>query len=121
VGQLCPECLRGRRAPNYQVSAATLAKGGITALVISSLAAALLSLVGGFWFLLFFIGPAIGELIVRGVDWATRNKRGRPMQITVAIAMVLSAAIVFFLGYGNPLTLLIYLLLGISTVVARLR
>lgn len=121
VGQLCPECRKGRRAVNYQISPLTLLKGGVAALLVSAVTAFFLSLVGGFWFLLFFIGPAVGELIVRSVDWATRSKRGRPMQITVALAMLLGAAIVFFLGYGNPITLGLFLLIGISTAVARLR
>lgn len=121
VGQLCPECRKGRRAVNYQISPLTLLKGGAAALTVSVVTAFFLGLVGGFWFLLFFIGPAVGELIVRSVDWATRSKRGRPMQITVALSMILGSAIIFFLGYGNPITLGIFLLIGVSTAVARLR
>src|ERR671916_609390 len=39
VGQLCPECRRGRRAPNYQLSTAALIKGGAVAYVVSAIAA----------------------------------------------------------------------------------
>jgi hypothetical protein len=120
VGQLCPECRKGRRAPNYKVGAGSLIKGAATAFVVSVIAAAIVSRIGIF-FLMFFIGPVIGELVMRAVDWATRNKRGRPMQIAVGSAIVLGALVAFLYGGSNLLTLIIYLVLAVSTAVARLR
>lgn len=123
VGQLCPECLRGRRAPNYQVSAANIVVGGVVGLVVSTLATALLGMIGGFFIFLiiFFAGPAVAELIVRSVDRVTRNKRGRPMQITVAVSMILGGLISFFFITSNLLAIGLFLLVGVSTAVARLR
>src|SRR5918998_1493788 len=39
VGQLCPECRRGRRAPNYQVAPSNVLLGGLVGLAVSALAA----------------------------------------------------------------------------------
>jgi hypothetical protein len=123
VGQLCPECRKGRRAPNYKVSAGSLIKGALVGLVVSTIVASLISFIGGgffLFFLIFAIAPAAAEMIVRSVDWATRNKRGRPMQITVAAAMILGGAIAYALTF-NPLAIGLFLLIGVSTAVARLR
>lgn len=126
VGQLCPECLKGRRAPNYQVSASNIIVGGVVGLLVSVLATSLVALIGGgigfFLFLIIFAaGPAVAELIVRAVDRVTKNKRGRPMQITVAAAMLLGGAITFWFVLPALLPIVLFLLVGISTVVARLR
>lgn len=123
VGQLCPECRKGRRAPNYKVAPLDLIKGGVVALLVSAVASGLLGLIGGGFFLfiiLFAVAPSAAELIVRSVDWATRNKRGRPMQITVAVAMILGGLIAFQL-VPNLLTIALFLLIAVSTAVARLR
>lgn len=123
VGQLCPECRKGRRASNYVVAPLDLLKGGLVGLVVAAVASGLIGLVGGGFFLfiiIFAVAPTAAELIVRSVDWATRNKRGRPMQITVALAMILGGIIAFQL-IPNLLAIGLFLVLGISTAVARLR
>lgn len=123
VGQLCPECRKGRRAPNYKVSPVNLLVGGIVGLVVTALASGLLGLIGGgffVFFILFAIAPAAAELIVRAVDRVTRNKRGRPMQVTVAIAMIVGGLIAFQF-VPNLLAIGLFLLIGVSTAVARLR
>ncbi len=120
VGQLCPECRKGRRAPNYKVSPASLVKGGATAFVVSAFVSSFIQFVP--FFFLFFIGPAIGELVLRAVDWATRNKRGRPIQIVVGVALVLGVlAAIAYSGIRNPLSLLIYVVLAVGVAVTRLR
>ena len=120
VGQLCPECRRGRRAPNYQISARSLVSGAAVAFVVSGLVAAFIGIVP--FFFMFFIGPAIAEFVVRSVDRVTRSKRGRPMQITVGIAIVAGALAANVLSpVGNALSLLIYLVFAVGTAVARLR
>ncbi len=124
VGQLCPECLRGRRAPNYKVGTVSLIKAAVVGLFVSALAAILFSFLGrGFFifFIIFLIAPAVAEMIVRVVDWATGNKRGRPMQITVAAAMILGGLLTIVLGFGLLLPVALFLLVGVSTVVTRLR
>jgi hypothetical protein len=123
VGQLCPEDRRARRPRNYQVSARDILIGGVVALFASAAVALVLSLfVGrmGFFgfFIIFLVGPAIAEFIVRVVDWATKLKRGRPMQIAVGAAIVVGT--LPFLLFGG-LLLLLYMVLAVTTAVARLR
>jgi hypothetical protein len=122
VGQLCPECRKGRRPANYKVAPLDLIKGGLVALVVTTLAAGLLGLIRGFFifFILFFIAPAAAEFVVRTVDRVTRSKRGRPMQIAVAIAMIVGGLIAFQF-VPNLLAIALFLLIGVSTAVARLR
>jgi hypothetical protein len=123
VGQLCPDDRKARRPSNYKVSAADVIIGGVVAFFASALVALVLSLfLGrmGFFglFILFIAGPAIAEFIVRVVDRVTKLKRGRPMQIAVGIAIALGT--LPFALFGG-LLLLLYMVLAISTAVARLR
>jgi hypothetical protein len=123
VGQICPECRKLRRPVNYQVSPRDVILGGIVGFFASALVALPLGLfLGGFgffsWIILFMAGPAIAEFIVRVVDRVTKLKRGRGMQITVGIAIALGTLLFIWL---NPLFLGLYMILGISTAVTRLR
>ncbi|HNP71594.1 MAG TPA: hypothetical protein PLO33_14805 [Kouleothrix sp.] len=123
VGQLCPDDRRARRPSNYKVSAGDVIVGGLVALLASAAVALLLSLfVGrlGFFgiFIIVMVGPAIAEFIVRVVDRVTKLKRGRPMQITIGVAIALGT--LPFALFGG-LLLLLYMVLAISTAVARLR
>jgi hypothetical protein len=122
VGQICPEDRRARRPSNYQVSGGDVVVAGLVAFFATALVAFLLGLFRlGFFgiFIMFMLGPAIAEFIVRIVDRVTKLKRGRPMQITVGTAMVL-ATLPMVLLTGNFL-LLLFLAVGVSTAVARLR
>lgn len=127
VGQLCPECRRGRRAPNYQISVSSLAKGAAAAFLVAAFVSPFIGLFGRFsFFLMFFIGPALGEMIMRAVDSATRFKRGRPMQIVVAVSIIVGTLVgsmigAMFTGGGFGLGLLIFLVLAVATAVTRLR
>jgi hypothetical protein len=123
VGQLCPDDRRARRPSNYKVSTSDVLIGGVVALFASALVALVLSLfVGrmGFFgfFIIFMVGPAIAEFIVRVVDRVTKLKRGRPMQIAVGSAVVVGT--LPFALFGG-LLLLIYMVLAVVTAVARLR
>jgi hypothetical protein len=122
VGQICPEDRRARRPSNYQVSGGDVVVAGLVAFFATALVAFLLGLFRlGFFgiFIMFMLGPAIAEFIVRIVDRVTKLKRGRPMQITVGTAMVL-ATLPMVLLTGNFL-LLLFLAVGVSTAVARLK
>jgi len=121
VGQLCPECRRDRRPSNYKVSTSDVA----IAAIVGAIAAALVAVPVAFFarglfgfFIVFMAGPAIAEFIVRIVDRVTKLKRGRSMQITVGVAMVLGTLPLVLV---NPLMMIIYLVVGVSTAVARLR
>ena len=113
---------RARRPSNYKVSAGDVIVAGLVAFFATAAIAFLLGLFRlGFFgiFIMFMLGPAIAEFIVRIVDRVTKLKRGRPMQITVGTAMVL-ATLPFVLLTGN-IFLLIFLAVGVTTAVARLR
>lgn len=86
VGQLCPDCARERRQPNYQVSVGNLVVTGLITLVASYAISYLVAwLFHGFFILLaLFIAPIVGQFLVRILDYATRAKRGRSMQVMVA-------------------------------------
>jgi hypothetical protein len=124
------------------VTGANLLTAGVVALIVSALAALLAQFImGGFlgFYLAFFAGPLTAEVIIRITDRLTRAKRGRAMQITVAVAMVIailplalfnlpllglssqiSPEIAIGLFQPNPM-LLIYMGIGVATAVARLR
>lgn len=121
VGQLCPDDRRARRPSNYKVAPRDV----IVAAIVALLAAALVAVPVAFFarglfgfFIVFMAGPAIAEFIVRIVDNVTKLKRGRPMQITVGTAMALGTLPMMLV---NPLLILVYLGISISTAVARLR
>src|SRR5262249_18441539 len=123
VGQLCPDDRKARRPSNYKVSARDVIVCGVVALFASALVALVLSLfmgrLGLFCLLIIFrVGPAIAEFIVGVVDRVPRLKRGRPMQIAVGTAIVIGT--LPFALFGG-LLLLLYLVLAVTTAVARLR
>lgn len=132
VGQLCPECAKGRRPVNYQVTTAniitTTAYMLAAGLILTPLSIFLLSFIGFFAILLaFFAAPATAEGLIRLLDLITRNKRGKEMQMTAAFsyaAGTLPWIVLPILGGGIGFTLLIGLAFSfivISTLVARLR
>lgn len=128
VGQLCPECARARRPRNYQVSVGNLAVAGLIGLVGSFfanfVAAQFLFRLGFFaFFLAFILAPMAGELFVRILDRVTHGKRGKEMQVTVGISIGLGAAplLPFLLGGFPSLPLLLFIIMTITTAVARLR
>ncbi|MEM8532315.1 MAG: hypothetical protein AAGF95_15835 [Chloroflexota bacterium] len=122
VGQLCPECRRQRRPPNYQVSVSNMIVGGLVGFFVSLIMGIFLffisSFIGFFFlFLLIFFGPAIAELIIRVVDRVTGTKRGREMQITIGTAIAMGTLPVALL---NPF-LFLYLAIAVVTAVTRMK
>lgn len=110
VGQLCPACRRKRRPVNYQVTPRHLVIGGAVTLALSLAGSSLLSLLlAGVGFYSFciagFIGTMMGGLLVRVLDRVTRAKRGRAIQITVGVALVLGMLPALLFGSLLPLLL----------------
>lgn len=123
VGQICLECRRERRAPNYKVGPVDLVKGFIAAFIAGALGALITRFIPGGFFLIIFIiilGPIIGESVMRIIEYAT-NKRGPAIQAAVTGGLLGGAGVVSFFIGANWLMLLIFLILAISTAVARLR
>jgi hypothetical protein len=124
VGQLCAECARVRRPRNYQVEPGHLAIAASVALIssilVSILVIVVLGRVGLFSFLIaFFVAPIVAEFIVRMLDRLTGAKRGRSMQIAVGVGLAVGAAPLMLFTFSLPL--LLFMIIGISTAVARLR
>ncbi len=122
VGQLCPECRTARRPRNYQVSVTNILAGGVVAFFTALLLSIPLAMFArGFFaiFIIIFAGPAIAELIVRVVDYVTKLKRGRPMQIAVGVGIALGMLPTLALTFN--IFLLFFMILAISVAVARLR
>lgn len=124
VGQLCPDCARARRPRNYQVAPHELAIAAGVALVGSVLVSVpVVFFLGGFGFfglmIAFIVAPFAAESIVRLLDWLTRAKRGRAMQIAVGVGIAVGAAPLLLLF--QSLALLLFTIISISTAVARLR
>lgn len=129
VGQLCPECRRARRPPNYQTNTSHAMIGGLLAMVTGAVGSFIVPFVPQFvpffgLFLAILAGPFVGELTVRLIERVVR-KRGRPMQIGAGVGFALGALPMLFLSILSPslLTLLLgaFVVLAISTMTARFR
>ncbi len=125
VGQLCPDCARERRPPNYQVTSSQLAIAASFAFVCTLLVSFLVVIaLGGIFFgfiLALIFGPMYAEFLIRVLDRIIRAKRGRQMQLAVGLGMALGALVPFVLYMSLFLHLLIFAVVAISTAVARLR
>ncbi len=126
VGQLCPECRKGRRSVNYQVGTASSAKAFAAALLTGAAGCYIASFIP--FFFLFFLGPSLGEIVLRVVDWATRSKRGRTIQLVVTAGILAGAGLLLALSQLHvirfnvfSINVLIFLVLSIATAAARLR
>jgi hypothetical protein len=127
VGQLCPDCARERRPPNYQVSAGVLTLTGVVSFVISLVANILLLILtamflGKFFFgflVALFLGSLLSNLFVRLLDRLTHAKRGKAMQLTVGFGLGLGAVPLLLLSQLPTLLLFTVVLIGIT--VAQLR
>ncbi|OGO41428.1 MAG: hypothetical protein A2Z04_01090 [Chloroflexi bacterium RBG_16_57_9] len=129
VGLRCKECAVALRSPLYKVSVGDFVVAGLVGLVLSTIAAGVMTFIGGLWFLALFIGPAIGGFVADTMSRVVRNKRGRGMQVLAGVCIVLGAMIAGVLLLGFPagafrvftnIGLLIYIVLGIGAAAARL-
>lgn len=132
VGQLCPACARQRRPINYQVSALHLVTAGSLSLIVAGISSFLafwtLSVTGFLGLLLtLFFASLTAELLIRMLDYVTRAKRGKAMQVTVGISIGVGTLplllLVLFVApfHFHTLLLVAFAALLISTTVYRLR
>jgi hypothetical protein len=129
VGWRCKACTKELRSPLYVVGPGRYVLAGAVALGAGTAAAALMTVLGGFWFVAVFAGYAIGQGIGELVSLAAGRKQGRGLQIVAAGAMLLGAfavgvvsgGLVRGLGVFLNLGLLIYLVVGIGAAWTRLK
>ena len=95
TGYRCPECVRGQQKIFNTAQWVDYLLGFVTAAILGFLASLLANLVSGLsfigWILIVIGAPAAGMVIAEGVRRVTRKHRSRPLFITIATAVVLSA------------------------------
>jgi MFS family permease len=139
VGFRCKQCVKGQQAVFYSATSLDYLIAVIIGLVASTIAAFIISAVGIFFTL--FLAPVAGGVIAEVVRWATGRRRGRWVWLVVSACIVVGA-LVAALGSMLPLLfvpearmallaapfalifridLIIYFVLAIGVVYARLR
>ncbi len=145
VGYKCKECLSIQQAGYYTATVVDYAIAGIVSLFASMVGGAIAIVVGGLFLLLeIFYAPVAGGAISEAVWRAIRKHRGRYVWLVACGAFVIGSAMgamlypiiaAIMLGRGSlfgallrapigalfNLGFLIYLVLAIGTVYARLR
>ncbi len=140
VGYRCKECLNIQHAGYYTATsldyAIVAAVGTLASIIAGGIAAAL----GGFWFFAIFYAPAAGGIIAELIRWAIQKRRGKYTSLVACATLVVGGfigasafPILFALGARRIEYLLlasgaffnlgvwIFVVLGASTVYARLR
>jgi hypothetical protein len=149
VGYRCRECLSVQRAGYYTVTPVDYAVAMIAGMLISIIGGGIASLLGGIFFIAsIFYAPFAGGIIAEVIRWPIQRRRGRYLWLVGCASLVLGGLIgagflpltaFLFSGRGADLgTLLlalpvlgiraifnigflIYIVLGVGTVYARLR
>ncbi|MBA3471275.1 MAG: hypothetical protein H0T53_16690 [Herpetosiphonaceae bacterium] len=117
VGFLCPDCRKARRSPLYDVTPTDVAKGAAVSFVAGAIGAFATSIFG---FFIIFFAALMGETVMRVITWAT-NKRGPVMQAAAGVALALGALAVTQFLPVRALYAVIFVVVGIATVVTRLK
>ena len=124
VGFRCPQCIRSQQAIFYTSTPLDYGIAVVVGLVISTIAALILSRVG--IFLALILGPVAGGVIAEVVWWAIRRRRGRWMWLVVSICIAIGGFLSLILSAllfspTSLITLIIYVVLAIGTAYARLK
>lgn len=139
VGLRCPDCVRAVRSPLYVLDPQHYVLAVLVALSLSTVLGGLVPRLG-LLFVILLAGPA-GGLVGEAVLRSTHGKRGRPVQIVVAICLILGALLGPYLWQtlmrvavggspGRPVSLfasllnistIVYVVLATGAAVARLR
>ncbi len=141
VGYRCKECLNIQRAGYYTATPMDYAIAGIVGTIASIIGGGIAAALGGlFWFFAIFYAPAAGGIIAEIIRWATQKRRGRYLWLVGCATLVVGGFIgagafpilaalsarrpeflLFAPGAFLNLGVLIFIVLGVSTVYARLR
>ncbi len=149
VGYRCKECLNIQQAGFYTAIPFDYAIAGIVGIVASSVAGAIAAAIGGFWIFVIFYAPFAGGVIAETIRRVIRKHRGRYIWLVACAALIVGSAMgaglfpliaLWASGrdalalVGSPLLypifalralfnigFLIYIVLAVGTVYARLR
>jgi tetratricopeptide (TPR) repeat protein len=131
VGFRCPDCIREQENKYYSGGNLDYLIAAVITFPLSLIAAGLFTfLLSGLWFfwsimISFFVAPAIAGFIAEAVRWGVGRRRSRYLGRIVAACLIL-ATLPFLLfsllgGGGGMIAPAIFLFLGTTTVLARLR
>lgn len=129
TGYRCRECVKGQQKAFNTSEWYDYISGFIVAMLLSAVAAFLVTLIGGIgffgWFLIAAGAPTAAVAIAEGVRLVTAKRRSRPLFITIAVGVVVGAlpVILFQVLSTNLFGVLfqvIYLVIAVPVVYSRL-
>src|ERR1051325_6124512 len=129
TGYRCKECIKGQQKVFNTSEWYDYVAGFIVAMLLSVVAAFLVTFIGGIgffgWFLIAAGAPTAAVAIAEGVRMATGRRRSRPLFMTVAVGMVLGAVpvILYQVLSANLFGIvfqIIYLVIAVPVVYSRL-
>ncbi|MBN1991519.1 MAG: hypothetical protein JW953_02365 [Anaerolineae bacterium] len=131
VGFRCPDCIREQENKFYTGGNTDYLIAAAISFPLSLIAAGLFTFIlGGFWIwwtllIGFFVAPAVAGFIAEAVRWGVRRRRSRYLGRVVAGCLILATlpfGLFSLLGGGGGLIAAgLFLFLGTTTVLARLR
>lgn len=129
IGYRCRECVKGQQKVFNTAEWYDYALGFIVAVLLSAVAAFLVTLIGGIgffgWIIIFIGAPTVAVMIAESVRMVTRRRRSRVLFITVAVGVVLGALPVILLqvlsmNLFGIIFQVIYLVISVPIVYSRL-
>lgn len=145
VGYRCKTCLNLQHAGYYNATSIDYVLVLVVGIVASTIGGAIALALSGFWFINIFYGPAAGGAIAEVIRRSVQRRRGKYLALASALTVVLGALVIvgglrlplLIAGLTQPeflpvvagsmlrglfnIGLLIYLVLAVGTVYARLR
>lgn len=145
VGYRCKDCMNIQQAGYYTATPLDYIIVAVVGIIASIIGGAIAIVLGGFWLIAIFYGPAAGGVIAEVIRLGIQKRRGKYINLLAAATVVVGALLVagalplltiLFAALGNPrlfgafafglgglfnLGLWIYLVLAVGTVYARLR
>ncbi len=123
VGFRCPDCIRQQEDKYYSGRNLDYVIAVVIALPLSLIGAALFTFVlGGLGFWAIIIGviavPVVAGFIAEAVRWGVGRRRSRYLRHIVAGCLILATVPFLFWGFIGPG---MFMFLGVTTVLARLR
>ena len=130
TGYRCRECVKGQQKVFNTSEWYDYVSGFVVAMLLSVVAAFLVTFIGGIgffgWFLIAAGAPTAAVAIAEGVRLVTGKRRSRPLFITVAVGVVVGALpvilfqLVFTRNLFGILFQVIYLVIAVPVVYSRL-
>lgn len=130
VGFRCPDCIREQENKFYTGTNLDYIIAVAIALPLSFIVAALFTfLLGNLWFIWsliigFVAAPAAAGFIAEAVRWGVKRRRSRYLGWVVAVCLILATlpfVLFAFMGGGGLIVSGMFMVLGTTTVLARLR